>query len=287
MKRILPLFLIGFISLVNAVNGQSIPNATPSSSIKQQVGISELTVSYRRANVQARQIRTGKNAFLPEHKIWNTSIVLTLNTPFSIGDTVLESGKYTLSASPNNSYWTMIFKKVNADTDVQEEVLQLSVKEESIPFTETLEVRLTNITDSAALLSVLWDTFCIPIPITVPTNELVLNSYKQALLNNESGHGNTLQYGTWFLLTRDFEIPLALEWISKDIQHEETYFNTWLKAQVLRRLNRNNEALETAQKALDLALVSSDFDFQTYVPRIRTALDFWGNNPNSTLLVKR
>jgi len=280
------MILVALINIVDSTYAQSIPNAMPSSSISQQVGISEITVNYRRPNAQGRALRSGTNPFLPNHKLWNTSVSFALNTSFSINDTDLASGKYTISAIPNDEKWKVILKHINAETDVQQEVLQFIVNQDNVPFTETMEVRLCEITDSAALVIIQWGKFALPILIKVPTNTLVLESYKEAINKKTSNHGNTFQYGAWFLLTRGFELPLALEWINMDIQQHETYFNTWLKAQLLRRVNRNTEAINLAQKALDLALLSSDFDFVTYVPRIRKALVYWRNTPDSNLLLE-
>lgn len=282
MKK--PLQIISILLLITFhVNAQQIPNAAPSSSIKQELGISELTVNYRRPAVQKRQIRTGNNPVIPTGKVWNTSISIASNTDFTIANKPLRAGKYTLYAIPESAQWTLILKKVNEETDDQDEILRTSVTPETIPFTETLETRITDITDSTALLSFSWDTFSLPLKIAVATNLLVLKSYQHAVLTQHTEHGNTLQYGTWFLLTRNYELPLALEWIDKDISTKETYYNSWLKAQVLRKLNRTDEAIHTAQRALDLALVSSDIDFANYVPRIRAALEFWPKIPGPAL----
>ncbi len=56
-----------------------------------------------------------------------------------------------------------------------------------------------------------------------------------------------------YLYNSDLELGRALTYVDKSIQVQKNYFNTSLKAKLLAKMGKTNQALQVAREALSLA----------------------------------
>ena len=99
MKRTLLLLLMitsfeGFSQIVA-------PQPSPSVSLNQTVGLSEVTLNYSRPAMRGRKVMGN---LVPYNAIWrtgaNANSTFALNTPFEFGGTTLEAGTYAVFTKP-------------------------------------------------------------------------------------------------------------------------------------------------------------------------------------------
>ena len=105
------LFLL-FASISGFAQQIQMPQASPSSKISQQVGLSVVTVDYSRPSTKGRKIF---GELVPYGQIWRTGAnnptVITFSGEVTIANQKVPAGSYALYSIPGKSEWTLILSK--------------------------------------------------------------------------------------------------------------------------------------------------------------------------------
>lgn len=111
-KRIASLALLAGLFSQPALAQLSLPEPSPSTTIKQKIGFTDLTIDYSRPAVKGRTIMGG---LIPYGKIWRTgasdATILTIADPLTVAGKPLPAGSYSLFTIPNRGEWTVILNK--------------------------------------------------------------------------------------------------------------------------------------------------------------------------------
>ena len=88
------------------------PQPSPTQTIKQNFGLSNIELSYSRPGMKGRKIF---GDLVPYGKVWrtgaNNATTLTFADDVTIGGTKVKAGKYGLVTIPEKKSWTIIITK--------------------------------------------------------------------------------------------------------------------------------------------------------------------------------
>src|SRR3982751_1127810 len=88
------------------------PRVSPDQTLKQTVGLTDITITYSRPAVKGRQIW---GALVPYDQVWRTgandATTITFSDDVTINGKPLPKGTYSLHTIPGKEQWTIIFNK--------------------------------------------------------------------------------------------------------------------------------------------------------------------------------
>ena len=144
------------------------PQASPSATVKERVGVTAVDIEYGRPSVKGRKIFGG---LVPYGEVWrtgaNSATKVTFGTEVNFGGTQVPAGSYALFTIPESGEWTVILNKADGQWgsyayDAKNDIARVKVK--PVALTESLEtmtISLGDLRDDAAILNITWDMFLI------------------------------------------------------------------------------------------------------------------------------
>jgi len=112
MKNLLAVICFVAFAAFSAQAQIKTPSASPSATLMQTVGLSDVTVEYSRPSAKGRAI-FGDNTLVPNGQIWRTGAnsvtKVTFSTDVMIEGQELAAGKYGVLTMPGASSWAVHF----------------------------------------------------------------------------------------------------------------------------------------------------------------------------------
>lgn len=252
MKRMFAIVFLSLIVTVASIQAQApaVPAASPNASVYQVVGISEVTVKYARPSVKGRTIFGG---LVPYGEVWrtgaNTNTTLTLSHEATIGGVKVPAGTYGLFTIPGTSEWTVILSKDNAawgsgSYKQENDAARFTVKPEKVSNVELLTFNFEHVDSDKAHLTIAWADVKIGFDIVFDSHKNVLDKLKADVSWSPSFRGAD------YLLKSGKDHDLAMKYIDISIAIDENYNNLKVKAQLLGKAGKKNDAISTMEKAL-------------------------------------
>ncbi|MCU1289120.1 MAG: hypothetical protein JWN60_1349 [Acidobacteria bacterium] len=252
MKKLYFLPLLICIFTVGVFGQLNIPPESQRSAITQGIGDAVVSVVYHRPNIKGRPVWGG---LVPLGKVWRTGA--NENTTFEVTRDVtingkpLPAGKYGLHTIPSQNEWIIIFSKVNSDWgsftyDEKNDALRVTAKPQATEFHETMAIEFENISQTAGDAAIIWEKVKVPFTIDVgDLNKRLVNNFRSKMVGDPLTAAN---YVLSSKITTSYEE--ALTWVNNSIAARQTFANLSLKARLLAELNRKDEAIATAEKAI-------------------------------------
>lgn len=251
------------------------PAPSPAAQVMQRVGLTDITVEYSSPAVKGRPI-WGK--LVPYNELWrmgaNKATQLRVSREVSIGGTAVPAGAYSLFAIPGEKSWTIIVNK-NTELwgsngyDQKQDVLRLTVKPEAAPHRERMTFIFSDSSDEGTRLDLEWEKARISIPIAVATKAQVMKGIEDTLRDAWRPHARSAKY----LLDTNGDLKAALGYIDTSIAIQATWYNHWVKAQILAKQGDKKGAVALTEKALGMGDKSGAFAF--YSGQMKDALKAW------------
>ncbi|MBK7260134.1 MAG: DUF2911 domain-containing protein [Ignavibacteriae bacterium] len=138
------------------------------------------------------------------------------------------TGPWTIILSTNGTSWGSYFYKQSEDA------LRFSVTPRQEQFHEWLQYEFGAITDTSAVLSLLWENLRVPIALSFETPTLVLANAREAYLRGVAGftwqgYNQAAQYA----IQHGGDVNEALGWIDRSLQYGTNFTNLQTKATIL------------------------------------------------------
>lgn len=284
-RLLLPNFLL-FLLFFNtagtiALAQLKLPQASPKSRIMTTIGLTEVTVDYSAPGVKGREI-WGK--LVPYNQIWRTGANEATTIHFSddvwINTERVSAGKYALYTLPvDENIWYVV---LNKDTTLwgaegyNDSLDQIRVRILAAPaeFHETLAFSFTDFTPNSAMLNLNWEKLRISIPIQTEVEQKAMDNIKLALANASPDDWLIYAQASNYLVEKNSQHLLALEWINKSIEIKESFYNVWVKAKLMAQKNEYIEATNLSKKALKLGPSEGDA-FKAYANQIEKSMEQW------------
>ncbi len=252
MKRIFAIVLFTFIVTLTSLQAQApaVPAASPAASLYQVIGISEVTVKYARPSVKGRTIFGG---LVPYGEVWrtgaNTNTTITLTHEATIGGVKVPAGTYGLFTIPGTSEWTVILSKDNTSWgsgsyNQANDAARFTVKPAKVSNVELLTFNFESVDSDKAHLTISWADVKTGFDIVFESHKNVLDKLKADV------SWATPFRGADYLLKSGKDHDLAMKYIDISISIDENYNNLKVKAQLLGKAGKKNEAIATMEKAL-------------------------------------
>ncbi len=244
-----------------------LPQPSPSASVMQTIGTTDITVKYSRPSLKGREPFT--SALVPYGKVWRTGANAATNfnttTDLMVNGQKLAAGTYALLSIPEQSQWTLIFSKkvttTEADYKQQEDALRVTVAPGTSGVkTESFTIDFSDVTDSTAKMNIMWGNARASVPVGVDVNANAAASVDKAVAEKPEDPA-ILQAAASYNLSKGRNLDQALAWTDKSIGMKETFRNVWVKAQILAKMGKFAEAVPLAQKAMTIGEASGDASF--------------------------
>ncbi|QHT66139.1 DUF2911 domain-containing protein [Rhodocytophaga rosea] len=232
------------------------PNLSPPAYLKQKVGFMDITVEYERPAVRERKIMDG---LVPFGKIWRTGAGKCTRISFSedvtIHNTPVKAGSYSLFTVPNATEWTVIF---NTDTtlygaydyDEKKDVVRFTlVPQKPGRFYETFTIDI-DIVNNNAQFYLSWENTQIHFPVFTGTDERIMASIHQQLIEGKSDNGNVYEGAADYYIMNNKGLQQALQFAELAIRNNGEVSSYYRKMQILDKLGKYPEAIEAAKAGI-------------------------------------
>jgi tetratricopeptide (TPR) repeat protein len=234
--------------------------ASPAAVVSQTIGITKVTVDYHRPGVKGRQV-WGK--LVPFGEVWragaNENSTISFSDPVMIEGKALSAGRYGLHMIPTEGEWTVIVSR-NATSwgsyfyDKGEDVFRVPVKPRTADLQEWLSYEFTDLTDSSAVLLLRWEKLAVPVRVTLDTRSLILAHAKNEYLRGMAGFTwQGFNQAAAFCLANNINLDEAMRWADQSIALNTNFSNLRVKAGLLEKAGRKQEADALREQSMKLA----------------------------------
>ena len=283
MKKILLLSATFCYSFISAQI--KTPQPSPTATITQKIGLSDITVEYSRPGAKGREIF---GELVSYNKLWRTgankATKITFNNDFIFGDTKVNKGSYSLFTIPGKKKWTIYLNKETelwgvGDFDEQKIVYKLVSKvNESKDFTESFTIDFGTFKAFSAIMSLKWANTKIDIRLE-DLGAIKLQKEISKLLN-EGPSANDYYNGAKLFADNTSQYEMALKWINIAIEKRpDAFWMLYHKAKIFNLMGQEKDAILTANKTIEIA--SEKEDDYGYIKKSKTLINDIKNNVKS------
>lgn len=250
-----------------AADAQTIktPAASPTQTLKQDLGIGTVELSYSRPAVKGRKVF---GDLVPYGQVWRTganqATTLTFSDEVVIGGKKVPAGKYGLVTIPDQNEWTLILTKqldVTSPAAYKQDndVVRVKAKATTTAMpVESFTMQFANVKATGADLQLMWDKTVVALPIDTDIDKKVMAQITDVMTKDNRPY---FQAGLYYL-ENGKDLNQALTWLDKAVEQQPNAF--WIhhqRANALAKLGRKQDAKTAAQKSMDLAKQQNNQDY--------------------------
>jgi hypothetical protein len=254
-----PYFLAAGLLLAATARAQTklmVPPLSPSTHIRQSFSTSYIDLTYSRPSLRGR-VAFGN--LVPNGTVWRTGANTVTKVRFGeevkISGQTVPAGAYALLTIPDAKEWTFILNRDTAQWGAYEykpalDVLRVKAKPTKLVApVETMGLTVENLRPASADLVLSWDRTQVALPITADPDRIVMGQIQEAMKGEKKPYITAAQY--YYNTGKD--LTPALGWVDEFIKANPTgYYGYYWKAKLLQKQGKNKEAVEAANKSLEL-----------------------------------
>ncbi len=278
MKRLALFAFVGLLSVTLSAQMQT-PQPSPSSKLKQTVGLTDVVVKYSRPSMKGRKIFGGLEAY---GELWRTGA--NKNTTISFGDDVtidgkeLKAGTYAIFTVPGETVWEVIFYSDSENWGTPREwddaKVALTTKVEVIQMPmpiETFTITIDDLHNNGATLGLLWENTYVGVRFEVPTDKKATKSIESVMAGPSA---NDYYAAAAYYLDEGKDLEKAKKWIDKAVSMNDKAFWVMRKQSLIyAKMGDKQGAIAAAKKSLAAAEAAGNAD---YVKLNKDSLKEWG-----------
>ncbi|MGC4081639.1 MAG: DUF2911 domain-containing protein [Vicinamibacterales bacterium] len=283
-SKLIPLLAAGLM-LAGAVHAQTpaapklaFPQASPPATLKQQVGITDIEITYNRPGMKGRKIFGG---LVPYGEIWrtgaNTATKLTLSTPAKIGGADIPAGTYELFTIPGEKKSTVIVHKNMSQWgsyayDQKNDVARVTAQATKLPASvETFSIGVNDVRDTSATLNLMWENTRVSVPLAVDTVGMLAPQIEAVMASNAE---KKPYFGAaMFYYENNHDLPKALEWMNAALAKSPgQMWMVYRKGLILEKMGDKAGAKAAAEQSLALTEKEKPGELREEYTRLNKAL---------------
>ncbi len=241
------------------------PAASPTATLKQHVGLTDIEIVYSRPGAKGRVVYGG---VVPYNAVWrtgaNASTKISVTTPVKLNDTEVPAGKYALFTIPGETEWTVIISK---DTNsfgafgYKQENDLVRFKATPVKLAEPVEtftIDFNDIRDESATLNLIWEKTRVPIKLEVEVVNKVVPQVEAALASPDKKQPQFYFQAATFYFNHDLDLKKALAWLDTGLADKPriAYELLNLKARILAKQGDKEGAIAAAKRSSELAVLA-------------------------------
>lgn len=275
------LYFLIFACLPFALKAQvQAPQPSPSTSVKQVVGMTEFNLEYARP---AARGRTVFGNLVPLDKKWRTGANANTKISFSddivFGGSEVKAGEYAIFSKPKANEWKVfLYAKTDnwglpQEWDMEKVVATAIVPVSKVSHVENFEIRFANLTNSSAHLVIAWEETQVAIPIEVPTDKKVLASIEKTMAGEPTARDYYSAATYYFSEGKDMQ--QAKEWIdmAMKMQEQKPFWMLRQQSLIYAAAGDKKAAIKIAKESLEASKKAGNDD---YVKMNTDSLKEWG-----------
>ena len=258
------LLVTGLLAQAPAPTPPQIPQPSPTATLKQRVGITDIEITYSRPGLTGRKafgMREGKS-IEAWGEVWrvgaNNATRVTFSTPVKVGGTEVPAGTYGLFAQLGEMEWTVILSKMSKTWgayayDAKDDVVRVPVKVQKLTEpVETFTIDLNDIRDESATLNLLWENTRVAVPLAFDVVGPV-SAQIEAYMASDAAKKPYLN-AAMFYLDHHLDLTKALAWADAAIAAQpDGYYIIYRKAKIQAAMGDKAGAIATANKSMEMA----------------------------------
>ncbi|WP_205502997.1 DUF2911 domain-containing protein [Rufibacter psychrotolerans] len=276
MKKILSLNMVWAVALAVFLMGAEasaqikMPAASPSATVKQAVGLGDITVEYSRPSTKGRKIF---GDLAPYGKLWRTGANAATKLTFS-DDVMLEgnkvpAGQYALYTIPGEKEWTVIIHKNTKlwgdggkDYKPEEDQVRFKVTPKRLSDkVETFTIGFSNLTNNSAVMQIMWENTLVPVKITTDVDSRVMAQIQEKVVNGTNVSPALYAAAASYYADNNKDLKQALTWMKQANEKDPKFWTLHQQAKIQAKLNDFKGATATAQKSIELAKKENNSDY--------------------------
>ena len=238
------------------------PAASPTCTIKQHFGLTDVEIVYSRPGMKGRTIF---GSLVPYDKVWrtgaNNATKITFSTPVKLNGAEIPAGTYALFTIPGENEWTIIISKNVTQSALQydEKADVVRVKATPVKLAETIEtftIEFNNITGESAVLNLVWEKIVVPIKLEVELAGKLMPQIEAVMASDEKN--KPYYQAAMFYYDHGQDLQKARKWVDAAIAAREAHYIVHLKAKILAKLGDKEGAIAAAKRSIELAIKAND-----------------------------
>jgi tetratricopeptide (TPR) repeat protein len=278
---LLAIILFAVPSFAQVPYNSAVPNGyTKKAVVSEQVGLTEVTITYHRPAVRGREGKIwgelvhkgfidqgfGNGKPTPWRAGANENTVIEFDNDVKIEGQLLPKGKYGLFIAYDPLESIVIFSK-RSDAwgsffyDEKEDALRVKVKPQPIEKSvENLKYEFSNQTPNSAVIALSWEKLSIPFKVEVDYLKQQFDAFVAESQNPRGFTWQGLNIAAGWTLQNDYQLEKGLEWAtlatSPKFPGDPTSFPALAtKALILDKLGKSDEAAAVIKTALPFGSV--------------------------------
>jgi tetratricopeptide (TPR) repeat protein len=278
---LLTIILFAVPSFAQVPYNSAVPNGyTKKASVSEQVGLTQVTITYHRPAVRGREGKIwgeivhkgfidqgfGNGKPAPWRAGANENTVIEFDNDVKVEGQILPKGKYGLFIAYDPLESIVIFSR-RSDAwgsffyDEKEDALRVKVKPQPIEKSvENLKYEFSNQTLNSAVITLSWEKLSIPFKIEVDHLKQQYDAFVAESQNPRGFTSQGLNIAASWTLQNNYQLEKGLEWAtlatSPKFPGDPTSFPALsTKALILDRLGKSEEAAAVIKTALPLGSV--------------------------------
>jgi tetratricopeptide (TPR) repeat protein len=247
---------LGFAAIATSRADLDLPDVSQLAINKQRVGLTDITITYHRPLVNGRKIWGG---LVPLGEVWragaNENTTIEFSDPVSVEGQALAKGIYGLHMIPTADSWTVIFSKMSSawgsySYKQEEDALRVNVKPRPIEMEEALEFEFEELKPDSATVALKWEKLAVPFKVAINHAEATVANIRNQMRGRAQYEWEAPNQAAQFCLAKKIDLEEALKWVDLSIQNEERFENLTTKADLLKAMNKPDEAKKIWDQAL-------------------------------------
>lgn len=250
-----------------SLNAQlKVPAPSPSGTVKQAVGLSDITIDYSRPGVKNRVIF---GDVVPFGKVWrtgaNAATKITFGEDVKVEGNAVAAGTYAIYTVPNKDSWeVMLYKDLTlggnvADYKKENELLRFTVKPKALTDkVETFTIDVADVTASSANIELNWEKTRVSFNVVSDIDSKIMKSIETNVINDNRPYFQAASY----YYDNNKDLAKASEWVDKAIaSNPKAFWMVMLKAKIQAKQNDKKGAVASAEKVITLATEAKNDDY--------------------------
>jgi hypothetical protein len=238
-----------------------LPQVSQGASVKQTIGLNDVTISYSRPGVKGRKIW---GSLVPYGSVWrtgaNSATTMQLSEDVLVEGQPLPAGTYSLHTIPGEKEWTLIFNKEanqwgSYSYDAAKDAIRVKVTPLAGTPQEWMQFRFEDPTIDSARVVLAWENLQVPFTIKnqTDTNTRVVGMLRDSIAKAKPTEWQPYYRGGNYLVQNRLYMDEAAGWLDKAIAISPTPQTYYAKARYYDAAGKKREAIAELDKALAAA----------------------------------
>lgn len=262
-----------------------LPQVSQGASVKQTIGLNDVTITYSRPGVKGRKIWGG---LVPYGSVWRTGANAATTIQFSedvlVEGQPLPAGTYSLHTIPGEKEWTLIINKESNQWgsysyDAAKDAVRVKVTPMPGPPQEWMQFRFEDLSNNSARVALAWENLQVPFTIknAVDTNTKVVGMLRDSIAKAKPDEWQPYYRGGNYLVQNKVYLDDARAWLDKAIAINPTPATHYAKARYYDATGRTKEAIAELDRALAAAKADTS---AALLEEIRNTKKTWSEKKN-------